>query len=179
MSDSRTGGARAAVLTGLGAALLVAGEVPASVFAQDAPRAAVPAAGPGPDGPRPAPSAASNTRLPAPAAGPGPDGRRDPFARPAAPRAGATEAERPGGLAGLAVDDAVLRGIVRHGGGRVAFLEAPDGRTYAVRRTDRLFDAAVQDVADGAVTFLRDATAVPPEEREVRKRLRERTEDAR
>lgn len=154
MSDSRTGGARAAVLTGLGAALLVAGELPAPVFAQDAPREA------------------------APAAGPGPDGRRDPFARPAAPRADAAEAERPGGLAGLAVDDAVLRGIVRHGGGRVAFLEAPDGRTYAVRRADRLFDAAVQDVADGAVTFLRDATAVPPEEREVRKRLRG-TEDAR
>lgn len=154
MSDSRTGGARAAVLTGLGAALLVAGELPAPVFAQDAPRAATPAAGPGPDG------------------------RRDPFAHPAAPRADATETERPGGLAGLAVDDAVLRGIVRHGGGRVAFLEAPDGRTYAVRRTDRLFDAAVQDVAGGAVTFLRDATAVPPEEREVRKRLRG-TEDAR
>lgn len=156
MSDSRIGGARTAVLTGLGAAVLVAGEAPASVFAQDAPRAA------------------------APAAGPGPDGRRDPFAHPAAPRADAAEAERPGGLAGLAVDDAVLRGIVRHGGGRVAFLEAPDGRTYAVRRTDRLFDAAVQNIADGAVTFLRDAAAaVPPGEREVRKRLRERTEDAR
>lgn len=156
MSDSRIGVARTAVLTGLGAAVLVAGETPASVFAQDAPRAA------------------------APAVGPGPDGRRDPFTRPAAPRADAAEAERPGGLAGLAVDDAVLRGIVRHGGGRVAFLEAPDGRTYAVRRTDRLFDAAVQNIADGAVTFLRDAAAaVPPGEREVRKRLRERTEDAR
>lgn len=151
MSDSRTGGARAAVSAGLGAAFLVAGELPAPVFAQDAPRAAV-------------------------AAGHGSDGRRDPFARPAAPRAGATDAERPGGLSGLAVDDAVLRGTVRHRGGRVAFLEAPDGRTYAARLADRLFDGAVQDIADGAVVFLRDAA--PPGERDVRKRLRG-TEDAR
>ena len=136
---------------GLGAAVLATGERPAPASAQEARRA------------------------PAVVAGYDPDGRRDPFVSPVVPRTGEVEGERPGGLAGLAVDDAALRGVVRTREGDLAVLEAPDGRTYAVRRADRLYDGTVQDIAGDAVLFLRDAAAG---EREVRKRLRD-TESAR
>ena len=79
--------------------------------------------------------------------------------------------ERPGGLSGLAVDEAALRGVVRNREGRLAVVEAPDGRTYAVRPGDRLFDGTVQEITGGAVLFRRDA-ADPAGERGVRKRLR-------
>ena len=151
MDDSRTGGVRAAVLTGLGAAAVLAtGGQPAPACAQEAGGAPVAVAGPGPAGPR------------------------DPFVRPVAPRTGEAEVERPGGLSGLAVDDAVLRGVVRSREGRVAVLEAPDGRTYAARRADRLYDGAVLEITRDAVLFLLDGVpASSPGEREVRKRLRE------
>lgn len=148
MGDSRTV-VRAAVLAGLGAVVLSAGGRAAPAVAQE------------------------DRRAPAAAAGHDQAGRRDPFADPAAPRAGAATGERPGGLAGLAVDDAVLRGIVQTREDRVAFLEAPDGRTYAVRPADRLYDGAVQEIAADVVLFLRDAAgSASAEERVVRKRLR-------
>lgn len=104
------------------------------------------------------------------AAGHEPAGRRDPFVGPVAPGVAPRE-ERPGGLSGLAVDEAALRGVVRNREGWVAMVEAPDGRTYAVRPGDRLYDGAVQEIAGDAVSFRRDA-ADPAGEREVRKRLR-------
>lgn len=151
MGDPRIGVVRATVLTGLGAAVLAA-----------APSAPV--------------SAQEAHRVPAVAGGCAPDTGRDPFAGPAAPCPGAVKAKRPAGLAGLAVDDALLRGIVWSRKGAAAFVEAPDGRTYMVRSADRLYDAAVQEIAADAVVFLRDAA--PVGSRQVRKRLRG-TEDAR
>ena len=149
MADSRTGGVRAAVLTGMAAAILATGD-------------------------RPAPAAAQEVGA-APVAGRGPDEPRDPFIPPVEPRTGEAEGERPGGLSGLAVDDAVLRGVARSRKGRVAVLEAPDGRAYAARRADRLYDGVVQEIAGDAVLFLLDAAhAAPTGGREVRKRLRER-----
>ena len=149
VKHSTTGGVRAAVLAGLGAAVLATAGQPAPACAQEA------------GGP------------PVAVAGPGPAGRRDPFVRPVAPRIGESEGERPRGLSGLAVDDAVLRGVVRSREGRVAVLEAPDGRTYPARRADRLYDGAVREITRDAVLILRDAgEAAPAEAREVRKRLR-------
>lgn len=104
------------------------------------------------------------------AAGHEPDGRRDPFVSPVAPSAAPRE-ERPGGLSGLAVDEATLRGVVRNREGWVALVEASDGRTYAVRPGDRLYDGTVREITGDAVVFRRDA-ADPVGEREVRKRLR-------
>ena len=156
MSDSRTV-VRAAALMGLGAAVLAADGRAAPAATQEDRRA---------------PAAQEERRETAAAAGHDQAGRRDPFAGPAAPQAGAVAGERPGGLAGLAVDDAVLRGIVRTRENRVAFLEAPDGRTYAVRSADRLYDGAVQEIAADLVLFLRDAAGSAPGERVVRKRLR-------
>lgn len=163
MGDSRTV-VRAAALMGLGAALLAAGGRAAPAAQEGRQAAAVQ------EERRETAAAQGERRAPAAAAGHGPDNRKDPFAGPAAPRAGAAAGERPGGLAGLAVDDAVLRGIVRTREDRVAFLEAPDGRTYAVRPTDRLYNGAVQEIAADLVLFLRDGSA--PGERVVRKQLR-------
>ena len=165
MGDSRTV-VRAAALAGLGAAVLAADGRAAPAAAREERRVSASA-----QEDRRTAAAQEDRRAPAAEAGRGPDNRRDPFAGPAAPRAGAATGERPGGLAGLAVDDAVLRGIVRTREDRVAFLEAPDGRTYAVRPTDRLYDGAVQEIAADTVIFLRDAAGSAPGER-VRKRLR-------
>ena len=108
-----------------------------------------------------------------------PGARRDPFAGLAAggdPRAAA----RPRGLAGVRIDELVLRGLVTAGGRRLAVLEAPAARTYLLEGTERLRDGVVQEVTGDAVVFLRTARDGSPgrREREVRMVL-ERTERAR
>ena len=152
MVDSRTGGGvLAAVLVGLGGTVVVAGRQPPPVPAQEA---------------RPAPEIGVGYEA---------DGRRDPFVSPIVRvTGGAAAVERPPGLPGLGVDEAVLRGVVMSREGYLAVLEAPDARTYVVRRADRLYDGTVQEVTGDAVLFLRDAAgAAPVTEREVRKRLRD------
>ena len=113
--------------------------------------------------------------MPETAIGYEPDGRRDPFVNPIGRDAGGQAgAERPGGLSGLAVDEAVLRGVLATRKGRLAVLEAPDARTYVVRRADRLFDGTVQQITSDSVLFLRDAIdSAPAAEPEVTKRLRD------
>ncbi len=101
-----------------------------------------------------------------------PDGRRDPFVSPILRSSGGPAGERPGGLAGLGVDEAVLRGVVTSREGYLAVLEAPDARTYVARAGDRLYDAAVGEITGDAVILLMDAAApTAAEGREVRKRL--------
>ena len=147
--DSRTGGAPPAVAMGPGGTV-------------------EPAAG------RPPPVQEAR-RMPETAIGYEPDGRRDPFVNPIGRGAGGQAgAERPGGLSGLAVDEAVLRGVLATRNGRLAVLEAPDARTYVVRRADRLFDGTVQQITSDSVLFLRDAVdSAPVAEPEVTKRLRD------
>ena len=114
---------------------------------------------------RPAPEAVGDQR---------PNGGRDPFVRPTAPEAPGPVGARPSGVAGLAVDEAVVRGVVVTRAGRLAMLEGPGARTWVVRRGDRLHDGAVHDISADAVVFLRDAAdAVPFAERVVRLRLRD------
>ena len=129
------------------------------------PAAAVQAPPVPPSGARAAPEAVVGQR---------PDGGRDPFVRPAVPDSPAPVETRPAGAAGLAVDEAVLRGVVVTRGGRLAMLEGADARTWVVRRRDRLHDGAVHEITEDAVLFLRDAAGpVPFAERVVRKRLRD------
>lgn len=106
---------------------------------------------------------------------------RDPF-RP--PR-GAAEAPRPSGLAGVAILEATVRGIVRVPGDRegragglgLAILEGPD-EGFVAGPGDRLFDGVVGRVGDDGVVFwldgdpdrpvyraLGEAMAAAPEER--------------
>ena len=102
------------------------------------------------------------------------DVARDPFVRPAAPDSGRPAEGRPAGLSGLAVDEAVLRGIVSTERGRLAVLEGIGARTYVVRPGDRLHDGKVREIAGDAVLFLRDAgDSTPLAGRLVRRRLRD------
>ena len=125
---------------------------------------------------QPPPGPAQAVRpAPATAVGYEPEGRRDPFVSPIVPESGGhAPAERPEGLPGLGIDDAVLRGLVASREGRLAVLGAPDGRTWVVRRGDRLYDGTVREISGDAVLFLRDADdSAPVTEREVRRPLRE------
>lgn len=99
---------------------------------------------------------------------------RDPFVRPAAPDSRRPAEGRPAGLSGLAVDEAVPRGIVSTRRGRLAVLEGPGATTYVVRPGDRLHDGRVREITDDAVLFQRDAgDSMPLAGRLVRRRLRE------
>lgn len=151
MPAERTGAVPSALLAGLiGAALAAAGEQP-------------------PPGP-----AREPLPLPGIAVGRERDGGRDPFVRPAAPDAPGPAATRPAGRADLAVGEAVLRGVVATRGGRLAVLEAPDARTYVVRRGDRLYDGTVHEITADAVAFRLDAAGSGRSaERTVRRRLRD------
>ena len=151
MAAARAGAVLTTVLAGLGgvAVLAAGGEQPPSVPARE---------------PLPPPGIAIGREA---------GGGRDPFVRPVAPDVRGRAAGRPAGRAGLAVDEAVLRGVVAIGGARLAVLEAPDGRTYVVRRGDRLHDGRVQEIAGDAVAFLPDAagSAAPFAERTIRRRI--------
>ena len=111
-------------------------------------------------------------RVPESAKGEETDGGRDPFARPMAPGSRQPVETRPSGLSDLAVDEVVLRGVVTTGDGRLAVIEAPDGRTWVARPGERLHDGTVQEIAADEVLFLREA-ADPAAERVVGKRLRD------
>jgi Tfp pilus assembly protein PilP len=104
-------------------------------------------------------------------------GRRDPFASLIVARPVASEgAVRPRatGLAGLAVADVSIKGVITSGQTWVAIVAAPDGTTYLARPNDRLHDAVVRRIDRDAVVFLAqvpDAAGVA-RPREIRKGLR-------
>lgn len=97
------------------------------------------------------------TRVGVPASGYDSGGRRDPFAslikeQPTnVPEADVTRAK---GLAGVAVVDAVVTGIITSGQKWIAIVAGPDGNTYLARTNDKLHDAVVRRIDRDAVTFL-------------------------
>ncbi len=108
-----------------------------------------------------------------------PEGRRDPFASLiVTPTAGVEpEPKRAQGLAGVAVADAVVTGIVVSGTAWLAIVAGPDGEMYVARTHDRLHDAVIRRIDGDAVVFLatvRDG-AGNSVSREVRKALRPTT----
>jgi Tfp pilus assembly protein PilP len=132
----------------------------------------------------PAAAAAQTTAAATPAAVPPPagapfsydaEGRRDPFvsllARGSEP---APTGVRSGGLAGMLVADATVKGIVRDRSGFIAMLQGPDGKTYIVRAGEALADGSVKSMSADTVVFLQDVTdpLSPVKHREVRKMVR-------
>lgn len=104
-----------------------------------------------------------------------PDGRRDPFVSLVNRGSDTTSASsRPAGLAGLMMHEVAVKGIVRSRGALVAMIEAPDTKTYLIRRGDRLFDAAVKAVTADAVVFVQQVNDPLSlvKQREIRKPLR-------
>ena len=101
-------------------------------------------------------------------------GRRDPFApldHASDPRANAGKAN---GLAGLMINEATVKGVVKSRGRMLAMVQAPDNKTYIVRASDRLLDGEVRAVTAEAVVFVQNVNdpLSPVRQREIRKPLR-------
>jgi Tfp pilus assembly protein PilP len=126
-----------------------------------------------------APAGAAKTAAPAaPAAGRGYSydaaGRRDPFSaldRASDPRATNGKLN---GLAGLMINEATVKGVVKSRGRMLAMVQAPDNKTYIVRANDRLLDGEVRAVTAEAVVFVQNVNdpLSPVRQREIRKPLR-------
>lgn len=106
-----------------------------------------------------------------------PEGRRDPFV--SLLRSGSdNRAIRPAGavegLAGLAIDDIAVRGVVKARDGYLAIVQAPDRKTYLVRPDDRLLDGTVKSITPGGMVLLQDVNDPLSlvTQKEVRKLLR-------
>lgn len=105
------------------------------------------------------------------------EGRRDPFvslvSRGTGGRAtqGGTRSE---GVAGILVDEVVVRGIVQSRGTWVAMIGSPSGRTYSIRPGDRLMDGSVREITAQAVILMQQVNdpLSLEKQREVRKYLR-------
>ncbi|HEX6323823.1 MAG TPA: hypothetical protein VFZ36_08865 [Vicinamibacterales bacterium] len=104
-----------------------------------------------------------------------PQGRRDPFIslRDRSANAG-TPQNRPPGLAGVTVNEIVIRGIVRSGNQFIALAQAPDGRSFQLRRNARLFDGVVTQITFDTVVFTQEVNDPLSlvKQREVRKTMR-------
>ena len=91
-----------------------------------------------------------------PAASQAPDARRDPFVDPFRRSGPPPETARPRGLAGIAVGELTLRGLVSIDGAYVAVLESDNGSSHLLRGGELLFDGSVGSVSAGGVVIVRD-----------------------
>jgi hypothetical protein len=97
------------------------------------------------------------TRVGVPVSGYDDGGRRDPFTALVAPKraagpGGVTLRPR-SGLAGVALNDVTVSGIVRSGPTMLAILETSAKQSYVARANDRLLDASIAEIDTGGVTF--------------------------
>jgi Tfp pilus assembly protein PilP len=101
-------------------------------------------------------------------------GRRDPFLaldHASDPRANGGKMN---GLAGLMINEATVKGVVKSRGRMLAMVQAPDNKTYIVKASDRLLDGEVRAVTAEAVVFVQNVNdpLSPVRQREIRKPLR-------
>jgi len=124
------------------------------------------------------PTAAATAAAAAPRTGSGytydASGRRDPFMaldHASDPRANAGKMN---GLAGLMINEATVKGVVKSRGRMLAMVQAPDNKTYIVKASDRLLDGEVRAVTAEAVVFVQNVNdpLSPVRQREIRKPLR-------
>lgn len=106
-----------------------------------------------------------------------PAGRRDPFV--SLLRSGSdSRAVRSGGaadgLAGLAIADIAVRGVVKARDGYLAIVQGPDMKTYLVRPDDRLLDGTVKSITPAGMVLLQEVSDPLSlvTQKEVRKLLR-------
>jgi Tfp pilus assembly protein PilP len=102
-------------------------------------------------------------------------GRRDPFLslNQASDPRGNTGGKM-AGLAGLMINEATVKGVVKSRGRMLAMVQAPDNKTYIVKASDRLLDGEVRAVTAEAVVFVQNVNdpLSPVRQREIRKPLR-------
>lgn len=104
-----------------------------------------------------------------------PQGRRDPFVSLRGTGANMSSTQnRPAGLAGVTISELTVRGIVRSGNAFIALAQSPDGRTFQLRRNDRLFDGSVKQIGIDAVVFTQEVNDPLSlvKQREVRKTMK-------
>jgi type IV pilus assembly protein PilP len=106
-----------------------------------------------------------------------PQGRRDPFvsllARGSETK-GSQGSKKADGVAGMAVGELSVRGVVKSREGYVALLQGPDNKTYVARAGDRLLDGTIKSITDQGLVILQEVTDPLSlvKQREVRKGLR-------
>jgi hypothetical protein len=105
------------------------------------------------------------------------DGRRDPFlslVNRGSVDSGRGPGRRPEGIAGVLVNEVVVRGIVQSRGGWVAMVGAPNGKTYTVRPGDKLMDGSIRTITSQLVIMMQEVNdpLSIEKQREVRKYLR-------
>jgi len=130
----------------------------ATSVAGAAPQTPAPAAPPAAQSPAPA-QAQVSAPAPADTFTYNPDGRRDPFVS-LLTKGGERHVPRPGqdleGVAGLAVEELTVRGIVSSPSGLVAMVQSPDRKTYLVRQNDKLLDGIVKSVTPEGLVILQE-----------------------
>jgi Tfp pilus assembly protein PilP len=107
-----------------------------------------------------------------------PQGRRDPFVsllRRAADAQLTPVGARPGGLAGLAIGEVALKGVLRGQDGYLGILLGVDKKSYIVRPGDRLLDGTVRTIAADSMVIVQQLNdpMASPKQRDVRKTLRQ------
>ena len=112
-----------------------------------------------------------------------PAGRRDPFVsllRRGADPQNPTSGSRPSGLAGLEANELTLKGTVASQGGFVGILQGADNKTYIVKPGDKLLDGRIRTISQDSMVIsqqVNDPLSLE-KEREVRKMLRQTTQEA-
>jgi hypothetical protein len=106
-----------------------------------------------------------------------PAGRRDPFVSLTSRGADLPMAAgvRPAGAPGLLIGEVTVKGIFKSPkDGFLGLLQAPDGRTYTVKQSDKVFDGSVKAITADAVVFSQDVNDPLSlvKQREVRKSIR-------
>jgi Tfp pilus assembly protein PilP len=94
-----------------------------------------------------------------------PAGRRDPFRSLLIRAENRAGAQRPPGIAGIAVDDLILQGIWKTKAGYVAQIRGTDNKSYLIRAGDLLYDGEVTRIGPNEVSFrqnLNDPQSVKP-----------------
>lgn len=103
-----------------------------------------------------------------------PEGRRDPFiSLLGRGMDGRSSASRPDGLAGVLIDEVVVKGIIQDARGFYAVVQGAD-KIHTVRPGDRLMDGTVKAITPGEVVFSQDVNdpLLLQKQREIRKSLR-------
>ena len=114
-------------------------------------------------------------------------GRRDPFVslvveRPVSVSTSGDSLEaRAKGLAGVAIVDASVKGIITSGDKFLAIIAGPNGASYLAHANDRLHDGSIRRIDRDAVVFLARVSDVSGKvvAREVRKGIRAAAGDSR
>jgi len=102
------------------------------------------------------------------------EGRRDPFLTLVRRGLEGTRGKRPEGVAGLAVAEITLKGVLASKGAYFGMVQGPDLRTYVVHPNDRLLDGTVKAITADSIVIVQDVNdpLSLTKQREIRKTLR-------